>query len=177
MKVLVLALDLPFFAKFFAKNLFTFFAFFAKKKGCEKCEKCEKKICHIFGYFGPIFRKFEEFSSGFRIITSKLNNCPYLFDYTMQIFVLCWVYLLHVFSLKYSKMVPFAWHLGGKKWPFLVWPIPKVFIFIYLNKWVPEQFRWQPGRLCQWHELEINVEIAITSGVRMCEKMEGLLMI
>ena len=120
-------------------------------------------------------------------------NFPHLFDYTMQIFVLCWVYLLHVFSLKYSdfnvqpvldtqtatysKMVPFAWHLGGKKWPFLVWPIPKVFIFIYLNKWVPEQFRWQPGRLCQWHELEINVEIAIASGVRMCEKMEGLLMI
>ena len=46
-------LDLPFFAKFFAKNLFTFFAFFAKKRGAKNARNA-KKICYIFGYFDLI---------------------------------------------------------------------------------------------------------------------------
>ena len=35
----VSTIDFPFFAKFFAKNLFTFFAFFAKKRGAKNAEK------------------------------------------------------------------------------------------------------------------------------------------
>ena len=56
-------LDLPFFAKFFAKNLFTFFAFFAKKRGAKKAKNAKKikiKICHIFGNFGPILCFFHQ---------------------------------------------------------------------------------------------------------------------
>ena len=72
------------FSQKFSRKICSRFSLFSRKKGVRKMREMRKKICHIFGYFGPIFRKFEEFSSGFRIMTSKLNNCPYLFDYTCR---------------------------------------------------------------------------------------------
>ena len=43
------------FRKIFREKFVRVFRFFREKKGVRKMREMRKKICHIFGYFSPIF--------------------------------------------------------------------------------------------------------------------------